>query len=143
MAGLALVGTNRGARVLELGTNGCSDITDNLGPYQKGNIIPVGIICFRFCVIEVNQSICFPVERCDRGHWQFLSWVIIGRRLPKLRKAIQKDCVHLGRQIEELEACQLLEALQENKSGRRTQFQGIAYHLVYGSFLDLLKACRE
>lgn len=34
--------------------------------------------------------------------------------------------MHLGRQIEELEACQLLEALQGNKSGgRRTQFQGM------------------
>lgn len=27
--------------------------------------------------------------------------------------------MHLGRQIEELEACQILETLQRNKSGRR------------------------
>lgn len=106
MTSLALVGTDRGTRVLELGTNGCSDITNNLGPYQKSDIIPVGIICLRFCVIEVNQCICFPVERCYWGHWQFLSRVVVGRRVSELRKAIQKGCVHLGRQIEKLQSCQ-------------------------------------
>lgn len=120
MASLFLVGTNRGARVLELGTNSCSDVTNNLGTYQKSDIIPVGIICFRFCVIEVNQCICFPVKRCYWGHRQFLSRVIVGRRVPELRKAIQKGCVHLGRKIKKLRACQLLGGLKGNKSGRRT-----------------------